>query len=70
MWWKTIDILYSGGESINLTIFKQKLSEGLSPQSAALETPAGKILKDNGFGGVPDVILNTPEEVIIQFNEN
>jgi hypothetical protein len=68
-WWKKIDI-YSGGESINLTIFKQKLLEGFSPQAAALETPTGKILKDSGFGGTPTVILNSAEEVIIHFNKN
>ncbi|MBS9463285.1 hypothetical protein KIM67_12780 [Flagellimonas sp. 389] len=66
-WWKESDI-YSGGESINLTIFKQKLDEGLSPIEAAFETPSGKIFKNNGFGGIPEIISNTPEEVIIHFN--
>ncbi|MEO2050191.1 MAG: hypothetical protein ABGX00_00390 [Allomuricauda sp.] len=66
-WWKVKDI-YTGGESINLTIFKQKLAEGLSPIEAALETPSGKIFKRNGFGGTPQIIKNTPEEVIIHFN--
>ena len=66
-WWKTSDI-YTSGESTNLTIFKQKLSEGLSPQQAAFETPTGKILKANGFGGTVEIIKNTPDEVIIYFN--
>lgn len=65
--WKTSDV-YSGGESINLTVFKQKLAEGFSPQAAAFETPTGKILKDNGFGGTPTIITNTTDEVVIHFN--
>jgi len=65
--WKTIDI-YDGGESINLTIFKQKLADGFTPQAAAFETPTGKIMKGNGFGGTPTVITNTADEVIIHFN--
>jgi hypothetical protein len=67
--WKTSDV-YSGGESINLTIFKQKLSEGFTPQAAAFETPTGKILKENGFGGTPTIIIDTSDEVIIHFNPN
>lgn len=67
--WKTSDV-YSGGESINLTIFKQKLSEGFTPQAAAFETPTGKILKENGFGGTPTIITNTSNEVVIHFNPN
>jgi len=59
---------YNGGESINLTIFKQKLAEGLSPQAAALETPTGKILKQNGFSGIPTIITNTGDKVVVHFN--
>jgi hypothetical protein len=66
-WWKKSDI-YTGGESINLTIFKQKISEGFSPQQAAFETPTGKILKANGFEGTVEIIQNTSDEVIIYFN--
>ncbi len=40
----------------------------MKPLDAAFETPTGKILKDNGFNGVPEIIKNTPEEVIIHFN--
>ena len=65
--WKTSNV-YDGGESINLTIFKQKLAEGFTPQAAAFETPTGKILEQNGFGGTPTIITNTPDEVVIHFN--
>lgn len=66
-WWKTNDI-YSGGESINLTIFKQKINEGLTPIEAAFETPTGKILKANGFDGNVEIIKNTLDEVVVYFN--
>jgi hypothetical protein len=66
--WKKLDI-YSGGESINLTIFKQKISEKFTPMQAAFETPTGKILKSNGFDGIPEIIKNTPDEVVILFNK-
>jgi hypothetical protein len=66
-WWKKADI-YTGGESTNLTIFKQKLSEGLSPDKAVFETPVGKIIKDNGFDGFVEIIKNADDEVIIYFN--
>ncbi|HUW05372.1 MAG TPA: fibronectin type III domain-containing protein [Williamwhitmania sp.] len=66
-WWKKADI-YTGGESVNLTIFKEKIAGGMSPIDAAFETPTGKILKANGFDGVPEIIKNTPDEVIIHFN--
>lgn len=64
--WKASDN-YLGGESINLTIFKQKISEGLTPIQAAFETPTGKILKLNGFGGTPTILVNTSSEVRILF---
>ena len=66
-WWLKKNI-YETGESTNLTIFKQKLREGLSPENAVFETPTGKIMKENGFGGKPNIIKNTEEEVIIHFN--
>jgi hypothetical protein len=66
-WWKQSDI-YTGGESINLKIFREKITSGMKPIDAAFETPTGKILKENGFDGVPEIIRNTPEEVIIHFN--
>jgi hypothetical protein len=49
-------------------VFKEKVASGMKPLDAAFETPTGKILKDNGFNGVPEIIKNTPEEVIIHFN--
>jgi hypothetical protein len=66
-WWKQSDI-YTGGESINLKVFKEKVASGMKPLDAVFETPTGKILKDNGFNGVPEIIKDTPEEVIIHFN--
>ncbi|MFT3737204.1 MAG: hypothetical protein QM786_00420 [Breznakibacter sp.] len=66
-WWKKSDI-YSGEESVNLTIFKEKVAGGMSPIDAAFETPTGKILKANGFDGIPEIIKNTLDEVIIHFN--
>lgn len=65
--WKTANV-YDGGESINLTIYKQKLAEGFTPQAAAFETPTGKILQQNGFGGTPTIITNTADEVVVHFN--
>jgi hypothetical protein len=32
------------------------------------ETPSGKFLKNNGFGGVPEIVKNESDEVIIYFN--
>lgn len=67
-WWKKSDI-YSAGESINLTIFRQKLKEGLLAEKAVFETPTGKILKENGFAGKVEIIKNTDDEVLIHFNQ-
>ena len=61
--------IYSEGESINLTIFRQKIKEGFSEQEAALLTPTGKILKANGFDGTIKIIKSENEEVIIHFNK-
>jgi hypothetical protein len=66
-WWKTSDI-YTGGESVNLKIFKEQLALGKTAKEAVFETPSGKILKDNGFDGNPEILVNTPDEVIIHFN--
>ncbi|MCC9064157.1 fibronectin type III domain-containing protein [Flavobacterium piscisymbiosum] len=66
-WWKTSDI-YTGNESINLSIFKQKLKEGFSPEKAVFETPTGKILKANNFDGTVEILKNSADEVIIYFN--
>ncbi|AEA42344.1 hypothetical protein Fluta_0335 [Fluviicola taffensis DSM 16823] len=65
--WKSSDN-YLGGESINLTIFKQKIADGMTEIQAAFETPTGKILKANGFGGTPTILINTSSEVKIIFN--
>ncbi|MDO4230217.1 MAG: hypothetical protein Q4C98_10410 [Capnocytophaga sp.] len=67
-WWKKKDI-YSDGESINLTIFKQKIKEGFSERDAVFSTPTGKILKSNGFDGEIKVIKNEIDEVIIHFSK-
>ena len=67
-WWKKMDI-YTSGESTNLTIFKQKILEGLTPEQAAFETPTGKILKANGFNGPIEIVKNTPDEIIVYFNQ-
>lgn len=67
-WWKKQDI-YSNGESINLTIFKQKIKEGFSEKEAALLTPTGKIIKSNEFEGAIQIIKNENDEVIIYFNK-
>ncbi len=66
-YWKKADN-YLGGESINLTIFREKIAKGLTLEEAAFETPTGKILKRNGFGGTPTILLNTNDEVKILFN--
>lgn len=65
--WKTSNV-YDGGESINLTIFKQKLADNYTLHQAAFATPTGKILQRNGFGGTPTIIKNTADEVVIHFN--
>ena len=64
-WWK-VSNNYSTGESSNLTIFKQKIAEGLSAEQAALETPVGKIYNKNGYNKV-EIIKNTNNEVIVNF---
>ncbi|MEX1192828.1 MAG: hypothetical protein WEA99_12710, partial [Brumimicrobium sp.] len=66
--WKSSDN-YLGGESVNLTIFKQKIAEGLTPIQAAFETPTGKILKLNGFDGIPTILINTTDQVKVIFNQ-
>jgi hypothetical protein len=65
--WKTSEN-YLGGESINLSIFKQNKANGMTDIEAAFATPTGKILKANGFGGVPMIVINTGDEVKIIFN--
>jgi hypothetical protein len=37
---------------------------------AVFQTPFGKIFQSQGFGGVPTIIKNTQNEVIILFNPN
>jgi hypothetical protein len=59
---------YLGGESVNLTIFKQKLAGGMTEIQAVFETPTGKILKANGFGGTPTILVNTLNEIRVFFN--
>ena len=60
---------YDNGESVNLTVFYQKIQEGLSPQNAAMETPTGKIVKMNGFDGVPEIHKMTDTEVYVLFKK-
>jgi hypothetical protein len=59
---------YLGGESVNLTIFKQKVADGFTDIQAVFETPTGKILKANGFDGIPTILINTNDEVKVLFN--
>lgn len=46
----------------------EKVAGKMPPAKAVFETPTGKILGANGFDGTPEIIKNTPEEVIIYFN--
>ena len=57
---------YASGESTNLTIFKQKILEGLTAEAAAFETPVGKIYRLDGFDKV-EIIKNDSGEVIVNF---
>ncbi len=58
---------YDGGEAINLTVFKQKIANGVDPKDAAFLTPSGKIIERNGFNAVPEIVENTTERVVIKF---
>ena len=66
--WKKLDI-YTNGESVNLINFRKAISNKIDILDAVFETPTGIILKRNGFNGIPEIIKNTDEEVIIYFNK-
>ncbi|WP_349663849.1 hypothetical protein IZU89_16345 [Cellulophaga lytica] len=63
---------YIGGEPANLTVFK-KLINGtdaippVSPKEAAFLTPSGKTIKRNNFDAEPEILINTDNNVTIQF---
>ncbi|WP_077399997.1 hypothetical protein [Cellulophaga omnivescoria] len=63
---------YIGGEPANLTEFK-KLINGtdaippVSPKEAAFLTPSGKTIKRNNFDAEPEILINTDNNVTIQF---
>lgn len=66
--WKKLDI-YTGGESVNLIELKKGLKNKIDIDKAVFNTPTGIILKRNGFDGIPEIIKNTEEEVIVYFNK-
>lgn len=59
--------IYTNGESINLTVFRE-MSENSSEINAALQTPSGKIMSREGYDYV-EIIKNTAEEVIVHFSK-
>jgi hypothetical protein len=65
-WWKKSDI-YTGGESVNLKILKEKVNQKMRIKDAVFETPTGKLAKKNGFGGEPEIVKYADDEVIIHF---
>ncbi len=59
---------YDGGEPATLTAFKRELAKpGVTEQDAAFLTQSGRVYKKNGFNGVPDVLVNTPDRVVIKY---
>ncbi|TPN89251.1 fibronectin type III domain-containing protein [Aquimarina algicola] len=59
-----------GGESINLTKFKEALNQGMTKEQAAFETTIGKFAKEKGFNKVefdPDFTIDNLDEVHIIF---
>lgn len=66
--WKKKDI-YTGGESVNLIEFNNAINKKITELKAVFETPTGKILKNIGFDGTPEIIKKTKEEVIVLFKK-
>ncbi len=66
--WKKLDI-YTGGQSVNLNEFRKALNNKIDINEAVFQTPTGIILKRNGFDGIPEIIKNTDDEVIVYFNK-
>ncbi len=60
---------YDNEESVNLTVFKQKIQEGFSPEDAAMKTPTGIIVLRNGYDGIPEVQKMTETEVNVLFKK-
>ena len=59
-----------GGESINLTKFKNALAQGMTKEEAALETTIGKFAKEKGFNKVlfsKDFNIDNLDEVHLIF---
>ncbi len=70
--WKKDPNLYAdyGGESINLTKFKNALKNGMTETEAAFETVTGKVAKKKGFNKVQfskDFNINNLDEVHLIF---
>ncbi len=70
--WKKDANLYAdyGGESINLTKFKNALKNGMTKTEAAFETVTGKVAKKKGFNKVQfskDFNINNLDEVHLIF---
>ncbi|NJB35911.1 fibronectin type III domain-containing protein [Croceivirga sp. JEA036] len=63
---------YIGGEPANLSVFKKlitgdNITPSISPEEAAFLTPSGKIIKRLNFDAAPEILINTADNVTIQF---
>ena len=71
IWMKDADLYADyGGESINLTKFKEALNKGLTKEEAAFETITGKIAKEKGFTAIkfdPNFDMSNLDEVDLIF---
>ncbi len=56
---------YPGGESVNLTKYRENLAKGMSKEAAALDTPTGRMMQKNGFDGKPEIIKNDLDDSVI-----
>ena len=70
--WKKDANLYAdyGGESINLTKFKEALNKGMTKEQAAFETITGKFAKQKGFDKIefdPTFNINNLDEIHVIF---
>ena len=60
---------YDGGEPATLTTFKRELAKPrVTEQDAAFLTQSGRVYKKNGFNGTPDILVNTPDRVVIKYS--
>ncbi|WP_397364142.1 hypothetical protein [Olleya sp. R77988] len=56
-------------ESVNLNLLNKFIKDKIKAKEAVFDTPTGILSKRNGFSGIPEIIKQTEEEVIVLFKK-